>query len=120
VSTVQEKSAPTITTPQRLEKGIWRRAVSSVCGYVDGDASIFDFLSTTLGISTDGDLDSPVSCGGGFSCVTNIDNIVRLACCNDLTCTSDYRTCSTAGETLLGCGGELDPCTKAYTSVLAW
>lgn len=63
-------------------------------------------------------LESPLTCPTSFSCVSNEQNQLGWACCNQLQCAGNYRTCVNYGAQL--CAGLNPDCSSIYTTILSW
>lgn len=59
--------APVVTQAAVFGHDLFRRDMST-CGFVSGDAA------------------SPLTCGAGYNCATQLGDINAFACCNDVEC----------------------------------
>lgn len=93
---------PMITqAPQLEDHPLFARGDVSTCGFVSGDAN------------------SPLTCPTSYSCTSTVQDLIGWACCNQIQCAGNYRTCVNYGAQL--CNG-LDnaDCSSIYTSILSW
>jgi hypothetical protein len=117
---------PLVTDGPRIDEHILleRQAVTT-CGYVSGNGGMqihrhllwstrSGCAANTLTISA-----SPLTCPSGYSCTSTIQDLVQWACCNQIECQGNYRTCVNEGDNF--CDG-LDPasCSSIYISILSW
>jgi hypothetical protein len=61
----------------------------------------------------------PLTCPSGYDCISTMQDRVAWACCNQIQCVGNYRTCAGLGAGL--CDGDLggSECSAIYTSILS-
>ncbi|CAF9928212.1 MAG: hypothetical protein ALECFALPRED_003980 [Alectoria fallacina] len=84
---------PLITEPAQINADLLLKRSLATCGYISGNA--------------------------GYSCTSTVGDFVGWACCDQIQCQGNYRTCADYGADI--CGGLAAPeCTSIYVSILSW
>jgi hypothetical protein len=102
ISTNLSPPDPLITQPAKIPHALFARDIAT-CGYISGNSAY------------------PLTCPGGYSCTSTVQDLVGWACCNQIQCVGNYRKCADYGAGV--CSDEFDldasACSSIYTSILS-
>ncbi|MCJ1359495.1 MAG: hypothetical protein MMC33_009497 [Icmadophila ericetorum] len=90
-----------ITAPPVLDEKLLQKRGLATCGFVSGNPTL------------------PLTCPDGFSCTSTVQDVEGWACCDQLQCVGNYRTCANYGAGLCDDGLDPDSCSSIYTSILS-
>jgi hypothetical protein len=61
----------------------------------------------------------PLTCPAGYDCISTVQDMVAWACCNQIQCVGNYRTCADMGAGLCEAGLDAAACSGIYISILS-
>ncbi|CAD6590980.1 MAG: hypothetical protein ASARMPRED_005134 [Alectoria sarmentosa] len=91
---------PLITEPARINADLLLKRSPATCGYISGNAA------------------SALTCPQGYSCTSTVGDFIGWACCNQIQCQGNYRTCADYGADIC-VGLAAAECTSIYVSILS-
>jgi hypothetical protein len=127
-STCNELSPPDPLITQRatLDHALFARSIAT-CGYVSGNAGSPSSppctsphpKPTAPNLTNIHPPAYPLTCPAGYDCISTVQDMVAWACCNQIQCVGNYRTCADMGAGL--CEADLDAaaCSGIYVSILS-